>query len=155
MAVSLTVTEDTTLIKAIVGLPEIWERFSDGVNFEDFQPSIEDDSLWLLVNHAPNEIIGVIFVKMDTSCAVEFHPYLREKKRALGRETVFAFFRFFDDHFPEYVKKIHAIIPTCYKSAINCAKKTGFKVEGISKQSYLKGGEYFDRVFLGVLRGDI
>lgn len=152
MAISLSVTEDKALIKSILGLPEIWDRFSDGVEFESFDPNLDDQSLWLLVNEGQYEIIGLIFVEMDTSCSVLFHPYLRDKKLKYGRDTVYAFYQFFDEIFPAFVCKIHAVIPTCYQSAINCAKKTGFQVEGVSKGSYLNHGKLFDRVFLGITR---
>lgn len=153
MDISLKRTYDTELIKAVLGLPEIWDRFSEGVEFNDYTPNMVD-SMWLLIYMGELEIIGIILTKMDTSCAISFHPYLRKEKRKHARQMMLEFYKFFNKHIPKQINKIHATIPTCFQSAINCAKKMGFKVEGVSKESYLRNEKLYDRVYLGVTRAE-
>jgi len=150
MAINLEQTYNQQAILDILADGDIWNRFSDGVDFNDFYPEINDTNGWLIVRDDDREI-GIIYLKCSTSCAIEFHPYLYKSDRKLGREMVKAFFKWFLDNTD--LVKINAIIPDKLKQVINFALKVGFKKEGIDRMSYNRGK--CDRVMLGITRSEV
>lgn len=142
-------TDDMSRVRLIVTQPDIWERFSDGEDMENYWPINDSSNQWLIVQDE-NEI-GVIYLKTETNCAVSFHPYLYKKHRYKAREMMKAFYRWLL-HAPDVIEKINVAIPECFKSVINAAKKTGFTEEGRSRSSYRKDGVMYDRVMLGITR---
>ena len=142
------------LVRMIVTKPDIWERFSDGVDAETFFPSTTAANQWILVMEE-TDIIGVIYLHCDTSCSIGFHPYLLSKHRVKGREMMKVFFNWFLENIPESIVKINVVIPDCFKSAVNFAKKVGFKLEGISRESYTQEDKICDRIMLGITRSEV
>ena len=152
--ISLEPTNDMLKVRGIVTSPDIWERISDGIDSDKYYPSTDNTNQWLLVLNE-DDIIGVIYVHCDTSCSIGFHPYLREKYRDYGREMIKAFFEWFIESIPVEYVKINVIIPECFPSVINFSKKVGFKNEGVSRNSYTRNGDIFNRVMLGITRDEV
>ncbi len=155
MSISLIQTDNMELVREVITDPDIWARISDGVEAETFYPTTNCMNKWLMVvdgEEGQEKIIGIIYVHCDTSCSVGFHPYLRKKQGKKGRAMVKAFFKWFIESIPAEYVKINVVIPECFKTTINLALKTGFKQEGISRQSYLHQGECLDRVMMGITR---
>lgn len=152
--IKLHLTYNPNEIKCILSNPDIWERFSDGAELDGFEPMVGGNHQWLIVER-DGAVIGIIYLIVETSCAVGIHPYLFKPERWHGREMMRAFYCWFLDNVNQECVKINATIPTCYQSAINFARKVGFVDEGVSRLSYRKGGKLFDRVILGITRGEV
>lgn len=153
MAVTLIRTFDMELVRDIVTTPELWERFSDGLDPDDYYPSHSPNNAWLLVC-LDEEVIGVIYAHCDTSVSVGFHPYLFKAYRKHARDMMVAFYDWFK-LLPESIIKINAIVPECFASSINFARKMGFQDEGVSRLSYTHEGEVVNRIMLGITRKEL
>lgn len=148
-------TTDQAMIKAILSHDDIWELAAeDEVIKEEYWPTVNDSNVWLICSDG-DTVFGIILAHLETSCSIMIHPYLRKQYRRKGREMMKKLFQRFLDHTPESFVKISAIIPDCYKSAQNFAKRVGFKEEGVSRNSYRKKGEVFDRRYYGITREEI
>ncbi len=154
MAVSLVPCDDMAIVKEIVTLPDIWERISDGVDSDNYYPSTDSTNQWLVVVEN-DTAIGIIYLHCDTSCSLGFHPYMMKAHRKHGRDMMKAFFKWFLDNIPDQYVKINVVIPDCFKSTINFAKRNGFVEEGICRESYTKDGGVFNRVMLGITRKEV
>jgi len=148
-------TTDQALIKEVISDPGIWDRMAeDGVDKEGFWPSVDDNTSWLLCID-DGDICGIILAHIETGCSISIHPYLKREHRRKGRDMMTALFKRFIEHTPAVFVKLNAVVPDCYKSTQNFAKRVGFKEEGISRCSYRKDGEVFDRRFYGITRKEI
>ena len=153
MAVNVIPTYDMEAVRGIVVEPFIWDRISDGVGSEDYYPTFSPNNQWLLIERN-GENIGVIYVHCDTSCSIGFHPYLKKEHIKECRSMMQSFFNWFNS-LPSSIIKVNAVIPCCFKSALNFAKKSGFQQEGISRSSFNHKGKTVDRVMLGITREEI
>tara|TARA_R110000850_G_C9996087_1_gene467980 strand:+ start:27726 stop:28202 length:477 start_codon:yes stop_codon:yes gene_type:complete len=152
--ITLTATDDMGLVKEIAGHQDIWDRFSDGVKREDYEPDNSGRTQWLVI-HSGDEVAGVIMVFCETTCAIGFHPYMYKKYRCYAREMIKAFFNWFIEVIPESVCKINVEIPDCYMSTVNVAKKTGFKHEGVNRDSYRRNGKVYNQIMSGITRKEV
>lgn len=152
MAVSLSQTFDLALVKKIMSDKDIWDRASDEVNINYYQPSADD--IWLLVL-SDLDIVGIIGIHGTSSCCVDFHPYLKKKHRPKCRIMIFELYNWFIDNIPINYVKMNTTIPTCFMSAINTAHNTGLTHEGTCRKSYIRNGELYDRYFLGITRDEM
>ena len=50
------------------------------------------------------------------------------------------------------LEKIEVTIPSIYQDVLKFIQKQGFKLEGLSKNSYLKNDKLHDQVYLGLER---
>ena len=152
--ITLIPTNDMQTVKAVATTPEIWERFSDAVSEADYEPTDTEREQWLLVCHG-NHIFGLIYVYCITSVSLEIHPYLLKSHRKYGREMMRLFYDWYLSEVPGEHQKINAVIPCCFQSVINFAKKVGFKTEGVNRKSYFYQGQYFDQEYLGITRDEV
>jgi RimJ/RimL family protein N-acetyltransferase len=154
MAVSIIQTMDMDLVREIVVSPDIWECIADDVEKETYYPAYGNNDAWLLVKDG-DEIIGIIYLHVDTSCSIGFHPYLYKNKRRLGRDMIKSFYTWYLENALVDFIKINTVIPECFKSAINFAKRVGFSHEGISRASFKKDNKIYDRHFFGITKKEI
>lgn len=152
MAVSLSQTFDLALVKKIMSEEDIWDRASDEVSIDDYQPSAHD--IWLLVL-SDLDIVGIIGIHGTSSCCVDFHPYLKKKHRSKCRIMMSKLYEWFIEYIPANYVKMNTTIPTCFRSAINSARKTGLTHEGTCRKSYIRDGELYDRYYLGITRDEM
>lgn len=83
---------------------------------------------------------------------IEAHCFLKKKAIKKSRDFVRLFIK---NSFSEpSVTRITAIVPEDLKSAINCFKKCGLKIEGIKRDSTFKNGKLLDDIILGITKGD-
>ena len=150
--ISLSQTFDLSLVKKIMSNKDIWERASDEVDIDDYQPSVDD--IWLLVL-SDLDIVGIIEIHGTSSCCVDFHPYLKKKNRSKCRIMMAELYTWFVEYMPINYVKMNTTIPTCFMSAINAAKKTGLTHEGTCRKSYIRDGELYDRYYLGITREEM
>lgn len=142
-------TVDMDLVGAFMTQPEIWERCADDLA-DRWRPKF-DNTEYLLAIH-DKQLVGVLQVDGATSIEVNIHPYLLKKYRYLGREMLKEFFKIFLN--TDY-QKVTAQIPICYKQVFNFAKKMGFKLEGINRQSAIKQGQILDQWMIGITREEM
>lgn len=50
------------------------------------------------------------------------------------------------------LRKLVAEIPTLYQNVLTFAISMGFKVEGVNRQSFLKGGDLHDQWYVGLIK---
>jgi len=70
--ISLKPTDEMDLVRQLVTMPDIWERISDTEESDGFIPTTDNFNQWLLVLNDTN-IIGVIYINVETNCAIQFH----------------------------------------------------------------------------------
>lgn len=154
MAINLAPTDDTAKIKKIAAHADIWPRFSDGVAIEDYEPLNDERHQWFLIMN-DNLEVGLIMVEQESNCSIGFHPYMLKPFRRYFRDVVKLFFKWFLDDVPASICKINVLIPECFKSTINAAKKTGFKQEGVMRSSYAFNGLIYDQIMSGITRKEV
>ena len=152
--IKLISTDNMSVIVRILSHDDLWERFSDGVEFKDYTPSNGEQERWLLI-YNDNDIVGVIYVYCESTCSIGFHPYMLKKYRRYGREMVKKFYKWFLENLPESYVKINVAIPECFKSTVNFALKVGFTQEGINRNSYKYNDTIYNKIALGITRGEI
>jgi len=152
--IMLSPTDNMFMVKSILFHDDIWSRFSDGVKTEDYEPDNNDRTQWLIIYY-DQEIAGVIRVFCETTCAIQFHPYMIKPYRKYVREMTEAFFHWFIDEIPRSILKINVMTPDCYKSVINATKKMGFTQEGINRDSYRKDGIVYNQTMSGITRKEV
>ena len=154
MDISIEPTSDMALVREIVTSEDIWARISDGVKSKDYYPSTDSTNQWLFVLNG-DDIIGIIYVHCDTSCSLGVHPYLIKSQRKHSREMMREFYKWYLGSVPAKYVKINSVIPECFKSAINFAKKVGFTQEGVSRKSFINNTVLCDRIMLGITRKEV
>lgn len=151
--ITLQPTDDMETVEAIAFHGDIWERFSDGVKKQDYEPPNTNREQWLIIKYN-DEIAGIIRVYCKSTCAIEFHPYMLKKYRRYVREMALRFFEWFLT-LPEQIVKINVLTPECYKSVLNAEKKTGFIQEGIIRDSYRLDGQVYNQIASGITREEV
>lgn len=144
--------------KKIISSRDIWlSAAEDTVNLEDF--SFDREHAFLLVKEIAcddsQQTIGIIFVEQDTGCAISMHPYAFREHRFKMPKIMDEFFKWFLSYSNESLLKVHVNIPSCFMSTINFARKIGFQDEGVRRMCYIKGGELYDIVMMGITREQI
>jgi len=152
--IELIPTDDMEAVKNIASHPDIWPRFSDGVDIEDYHPSNDDCNQWLVI-HIDNNIAGIIRVYCQSTCAIEYHPYMYKTYRKHFREMTRVFYEWFLTGTPEDILKINVMIPECYKSTINASRKVGFILEGVNRDSYRLDGKVYNQIMSGITRKEV
>lgn len=151
--IALVPTNNLDTVKLIAGHPDIWPRFSDGVSLDDYEPCNDDRTQWIII-YSGEHVAGIIRVYCESTCAIEYHPYMKKKYRRHFREVTKLFYQWFLS-LPESVIKINVMFPECYKSTLNASRKVGFKQEGVNRQSYRKDEQVFDQIMSGITREEV
>ena len=137
--------------------PDIWETVAeDGQQAKDFEPDLDSDC-WLLMSD--DEVIGLYNFHAHNSVTVEIHAQvLPDHRKEYSQETGLAALRWiYDYEFDggKVYQKVIAQIPVIYENVKRFTCGFGFKVEGINRKSYLKGGVIVDQYLLGITRDEI
>ena len=145
----ISVLTDYELITRFQKQEEVFSLVCDDlVAFDSFYA--RTDGVWFGA-YEGFTLIGTVFMQYYTSTTVEIHPILLK-----GHKHKFLAFSkiLFDMIFSGNIKKINAVCPVIYPSNRNACKRVGFKDEGISRGSYLKGGILHDAYHLGLTKED-
>ncbi len=146
---------DMDEVKRLISIPEIWDRAAeDGIESDSFYPTYDDMSFWLICSHNDNNI-GLILAHLDNCTTLKMHPYLLTKYRKYYLDMMNEFFKWFLGVIPLAINKLNITIPFNRKMVFNCAKKLGFKEEGINRASYTKDGEIWDQWNMGLTRNEV
>lgn len=152
--ITLLPTDDMGLVKFIAAHHDIWARFSDGVNLEDYEPENDNRTQWLVIK-SDDETAGIIRVYCESTCAIEFHPYMFKPYRKYVREMTTAFFQWFLNNTPESIIKVNIMTPECYQSVINASRKMGFIREGINRDSYRLNNKVYNQIMSGITKAEV
>ena len=152
--IALIPTDDMDTVKTIASHPDIWPRFADGVEVEDYHPCNDDCNQWLII-YVDSEIAGLIRVFCESTCAIEFHPYMVKSYRKHVRDMTRLFFEWFLANTPESIIKINIMVPECYTSTINASRKMGFILEGVMRDGYRLNGKVYNQIMSGITRKEV
>jgi RimJ/RimL family protein N-acetyltransferase len=144
----INVITDEECVREFVLHDSIWEKISDDMHdISNYTPDMDD--LWLAVVEA-GVIIGMCSFSLVNSITVQIHPHFPDKWKGKGRNGIIECIDWIKKQAVRRIDKINATIPTCYRSVYNCAKRIGFKDEGVSKSCFLKGDKVYDQYYLGL-----
>jgi hypothetical protein len=143
------VCKDSEEIKRLIE-PVFDIAVADGDLYANFVPRMDGSQGWLKVTES-DKIEGIVFIEKVSTVSIKFHPYLIGNKGG-GRKLIKAILEWF---LTTEMNKLNVAIPVIYKSTINTAKKIGFIMEGIDRESFLKSGKHVDQMLLGLTRKEI
>jgi hypothetical protein len=152
--IELIPTESMEMVRNIAAHPDIWSRFSDGVEIEDYHPCNDDCNQWLII-YVDSDIAGIIRVFCESTCAIEYHPYMTKPYRKYFRDTTALFYKWFLENTPDSTVKINVMFPECFKSTLNASKKVGFIQEGVNRDSYRLDGKVYNQIMSGITRKEV
>ena len=135
-------------------LDEVWSVYNctENCSKESYFPEPSRERLWLGLYEGIN-MIGLFYVKIQTMCTIELHPFILHGHKHKIRDAMNLFFSW--AFYNEAIFKINVVIPFLYPKSRNCALKCGFKDEGIDYMSYIKHGSLCDQWRMGIKRGDV
>jgi hypothetical protein len=148
--------EDTDLINEFLFEEVIFrESFEDGEEI-DFDRRL-DFKGWAFLG-CFNEVLGgeleaLTEIRMVNSSTLELHFKAKSHIRGVkalkyARETIDYIFGKLN------VNKLNVVCPEYRKQNQRFAALCGFKREGLSRESFLKNGKYWDQVCYGLTRGE-
>lgn len=149
-------TRDWDYIHSVLTDPEIWSRIAE----DDQDPSDVDMAKfreWTFLQcEAECGPVGMFALHRHNGSTIWLHAhilaqYRKEHTAAAGREMM----RWMHENLFGRVNKIIAEIPVCFGDVYGFARKHGFTDEGISREAFLKGGEFIDVWRLGITRGEL
>lgn len=135
-------------------LAEVWDTIAeDGAKLEDADPDLNDYWIQIEVN---GEKAGVYYVHYWNASTMMIHANILPKYRKNNtRKMAAALFMWLTEYTPENVVKFMAMIPKCYHNVIDYTKKTGFKQEGILRETYKHHGEIHDLYVFGLTKQEM
>ena len=140
-------TDDIELIKRIFCDPEIYARISDdgSPEAEDFNPVEPCDHVYYLTDDSET---CLVYFHWKNCVTLEGHIQILKSHRGSAME--------FGELAKKWVwdntdaRKIEVTIPDIYPDVFKFIQKQGFKLEGLSENSYLKNGKLHDQFYLGL-----
>ena len=141
---------DLNLINEIILNPFVQDDIADdssiGVSISEIPSHVRFMGVY------DNDILCGLYMLIPQNCAtVEVHTCLLPLLR--GRKAIQAGRLIIQYMFDRY-KKIISWIPVDNKKAELYSKLLGFKIEGISRESYLKNGKLQDMKLVGITIGE-
>lgn len=148
-------TQDTDLIKSIVTTPKIYQWLSDdgSPDREDYEP-IMHESLWYVLAHKDEKLLGLFFLQPHNSICWEIHTcLLPDSWGATATEAGMLVIRWVWEN--TQCVRIVTNVPSYNRLAHAFALRCGLKEFGTNDCSYLKGGHYYSQVMLGVTKAGL
>ena len=142
-------TNNLDLIKRIFCDPEIYARISDDGSPEskDFNPVKPCDYVYYLTDDSET---CLVYFHWKNSVTLEGHIQILKNHRDKAMEFGSLAKKWVWDN--TEAQKIEVTIPVIYQDVLKFIQKQGFKLEGLSKNSYLKNDKLHDQVYLGLER---
>jgi len=143
---------DPEVVKSFLLRPEIFATIAeDGA--DDFEPDMERN-IWLLMKSDDTEV-GIYQIERINGITAQIHAnVLPEHRKPHSKATGRAALDWIVANLPD-IHKIIAVIPVLYPNVRDFTLSFGFTLEGINRQSYLKGGAIYDQWILGITRPEI
>lgn len=139
---------DKERIAKVLKDPEIFSRIAeDGIVASDY--CAPDDAVYIMDEHDR----GLMIYHQVNSITVECHVHVLKDHRAdaydFGQSAINWLWKNTES------LKIVAQIPEIYPNVIKFALKNGFEIEGLNEGSYIKSGELYDQVYLGLMKNGV
>lgn len=141
---------DYNLIREILTHPQVYPHISDDGSppAPEFQP-LQSEAVWYIVVRDGEEILGMWMLHPHNSVCWECHmcylpPAWGSRASLAGRML------------PEWVwehiscRRIIGNVPACNRLAVAYMKRIGFEEFGINRASFLKNGQLYDQICLGI-----
>lgn len=142
-------TYDTDFITLCVTHPKVWDKVSDdGEQNKDLYFPPMHGVVWLRA-----EDYGVFALHKVNHVTGEAHTILLPEAHGMAVEIAKAALKFAFANCD--VKRIVTNVPAFNISALNLARRAGFKDIGINSKSFQKNGVLHDQHFLGISTEDI
>jgi hypothetical protein len=148
--VKLTQTQDIDDIKSILCHPEIYDRIAeDGMpSVEEYEPEL--DGVICIMDEGKKGVMLFHWVNGITlECHVQVLPKYRNEAHKFGQLAL----EWMWDN--TKATKVVAQIPELYPDVVKFAYNNGFQREGINESSYLKNGQIYSQVYLGLIRPEV
>lgn len=150
----ITDTKECELIRDFMLQDEVWKNFSDDMGDKnEYEPDLSSKSVWLKVV-IDDMVAGMVLIDNYNLTTLKLHPYLLKKYRKHSRQLIKKILSIFLTT-PDFINKLVVEIPFHRKIVYNLAKNMGFVDEGINRESFLKGGVYYDQWNLGLTKSEI
>ena len=146
-------TRDIDLINSILTDDDIFDSISeDGSKNGDFEPDVNDE-LWVKIE-CGNDLIGVCNFHHTNKITIQGHIHiLKQYRREHSLSAANNIYNWLLSN-SDFLKLI-VEIPSCHVNVMKYCKAIGFALEGINRESYLKGGKALDQALLGITRQEI
>lgn len=153
--ISVERTYDERAIIEIMANPEMVKTIAeDGFDIDGYKPDVKG-TCWLMIK-AGEEVIGVYSLEPKNSVTLEIHPQvLPEHRSRYANESLMGVYRWILEEAPKNYQKVMSMVPVIHKNVRRFAEMHGFKMEGVNRKSYLKGGEIIDQWLFGITRTEI
>ena len=145
-------TSDMGLIREIMTSSEVYPYITDDGSplKEDFDP-IDNDSIYYLLVMGEGLLYGLYMLHPHNSVTYEIHTCLlrtcRGKKADKAAKEVL---KWIFSYTP--CLKVVTHVPESNKPALKYAQRAGLIIEGVNRESFLKGGKLYNQVLLGITR---
>ncbi|MDH3981272.1 MAG: GNAT family N-acetyltransferase [Kiritimatiellaceae bacterium] len=147
---------DYDLIERIMAHPAIYPDITDdgSPEPEDFNAASGENIYYLIVRRDDNEAVGLFFVHPHNAILYEIHTCLlptcrgecADKAAQLVLDWIF-------EHIT--CEKLITHVPAFNKPAYSYAKRAGLVKEGVNRSSFLKDGQLYDLLLMGITRGEL
>lgn len=136
---------DKDRIAKVLKDPEIFDRIAeDGILSSDYQ--IPDDAIYVM----NEDSTALMIYHHHNSVTLECHVQVLKDYRDIAMDFGKSALQWAWDN--TKASKIVAQIPEIYPDVLKFALKNGFEIEGINESSYIKNGELYDQIYLGLIR---
>jgi len=131
----------------------VWDSISDDGCDDDIKTKIAETFLYnpnvYILNPMPNAVFVLI---PQNAITYEVHTAIKQESRGrvgfkAGRDAIKWMFE------NTGCQKLISWVPEFNRSALVFASMNGFDIEGTSKKSFLKNGELFDQILVGLTKG--
>ena len=138
-------------IRLVIG--EVWAHIVDdsGARFEDYRPSIHDDSRWY-ITALDGQVAAAFWMRRVNGITWEAHANVRPKFWGQKRGTKMCRLAIEEMIRDTGARKVVALIPDSSPAVQRMAQAIGFKREGCNKDSWLKNGKLYNQIHYGITR---
>jgi RimJ/RimL family protein N-acetyltransferase len=145
-------TCDLELVKRTVTDPRIWPFVSDDASGEakDYRPT-EHPAIWYVAVHDADLFLGIFILTRQGACCMEIHTCLLPISwGARAQAALQGLFEWIWRH--TECRRIISAVPEFNRLALQFGKRCGMTVYGVNEQSFLKSGNAWGQILLGITR---
>jgi len=140
-------------VASIMKDDDIWPFVSeDGISKKDYYP-VDHPAFRYLGIYVKGDLAGLFFVHPDNGfTSVRAHIAILKPFRALYALSAVGKLVEWFTTISDRVQKMNAMIPEYNNGAIRLAIESGFKKEGVNRESIMKDGKLYDQIQFGITR---
>jgi hypothetical protein len=148
-------TTDMALVRSILTHPKLYPHLADDASPrpEDFEPIDHPAILYLLVSRGGIPL-GVFMLIPQNAATLEVHTALLPS--AWGSAAIEATKRGTEWVWENTAfSRVVTNVPAYNRLALRLAERSGMKRFGINERSFLKNGQLYDQIMLGISRPEV